>query len=65
MRFLVARGRGYIGIVLVPLPRAAGHQVGGTDVAWAAMVAPKSMGLTLRAVALLRLAAYPYGPESM
>jgi nucleoside-diphosphate-sugar epimerase len=31
MRVLVAGDRGYIGAVLVPFPRAAGHEVGGLD----------------------------------
>ena len=66
MRFLlVGRERGYIGAVLVLLPRAAGHQVGGPDVAWTATTAPGSMSQTLRAVALLRSAEYPHGPESI
>jgi hypothetical protein len=50
MRFLVGRDRGLIGAALVLLPRAVGHQVGGPDVAVAL---------------LMRLAAHPYGPESI
>src|SRR5512133_99081 len=34
MRVLVAGDRGYIGAVLVPLVRAAGHEVVGLDVGW-------------------------------
>src|SRR5215213_4630470 len=34
MRVLVAGDRGYIGAVLVPFVRAAGHEVVGIDVGW-------------------------------
>ena len=34
MRVLVAGDRGYIGAVLVPFVRAAGHDVVGLDVGW-------------------------------
>ena len=65
MRVLVVGDRGHIGAVMVSLLRAAGHQVGGQDVAWRATVASASMDRTLRVAALLRPTAYPCEPESV
>ena len=54
------RDRGEIGMDLLVLLCAVDHQIGGQDVAWTVALASASPGRSLRVIALLRSAVYPF-----